>query len=121
MAFKLRGTGANSSKMYLFPTSDAAAVGSRQWEYVSADAPATVDGSAYISDSTDDGDIAIDMLKIGDLIWAYQVGSISDTRSIEDDKSTGITDISLHLVLWNSGTFIDLSDDLLAATPTYGD
>lgn len=121
MAFKLRGTGENQTKMYLQPVTDAAAPGSRQWEYVSADAPATVDGSGYISDSTDDGKIALDMLTIGDLVWVYQVSAIDDSRPISDDKKAGITDLSLHIVLENTGSIIDLSDDLLSATVTYGD
>lgn len=121
MAFKLKGTTPNFTKMYLQPVTDAAAPGSRQWEYVSADPAATVDGSGYIDNSTDDGELALGMLSIGDLVWAYQVASISDSRPISDDKKTGITDLSLHLVLDNTGTVIDLSDDLLSATPTYGD
>lgn len=128
MAFKLRGTGTNQTKMYLQPVAAAAAPGSRQWEYVSADTPATVDGSAYISNATDDGDLALDMLSIGDLIWVYQVASISDSRPISDDKKSGITDVSLHVVLENTGALIDLSNDLFggaggtfAGVVTYGD
>lgn len=121
MAFKLRGTGSNITKVYLQPIADAAAPGSRIYEYVSADPATTVDGSGYISTSTDDGQLAVDMLQIGDLIYAYQVASISDSRPISDDKKAGITDISLHLVLDNTGSIIDLSDDLLSVTPTYGD
>lgn len=121
MAFKLNGTGSNVTKFYLQPVTDAAAPGSRQWEYVSADTPATVDGSGYIDNSTADGETAIGMLAIGDLVWVYQVASIDDSRPISDDKKAGITDISLHLVLDNTGSIIDLSDDLLTATPTYGD
>lgn len=121
MAFKLNGTGTDVTKFYLQPVADGAAPGSRQWEYVSADAPGTVDGSGYIDNSTADGEIAIAMLGIGDLIWVYQVASIDDSRPISDDKKAGITDLSLHLVLDNTGSIIDLSDDLLSAAPTYGD
>lgn len=120
MAFKMASTG-GENKQYLYQVT-AAGVIPRQFVYVSADAPATVDGSGYITAGTnDDHDAAIDMLSIGDLIWSYQVASISDSRPIEDDMKAGITDISLHAVLDNTGSIIDLSDDLLAATPTYGD
>lgn len=121
MSFKLRGTSPNYTKVYLQPINDGAAPGSRWYEYVAADAVTDVDGSGYISNSTDDGKIALDMLKIGDMIVYFQVASISDTRPISEDKQAGITDISLHCVLDNTGSIIDLSDDLLAATPTYGD
>lgn len=120
MAFKLRATD-GSQKRYLFPVSPSG-VYPRTWVYVSADAATTVDGSGYITAATGvDHATAINMLAIGDMIWAYQVASISDARPIEDDMKAGITDLSLHLVLDNNGSIIDLSDDLLAATPTYGD
>ena len=119
MAFKMAATN-GSNKQYLFPSSDAGAA-VRQWKYVSADAATTVDGSGYISSGTSDGDAAIGMLKIGDLIWAFQVASIADTRVIEDDMKAGISDVSLHVVLDNTGSIIDLSDDILGATVTYGD
>lgn len=119
MAFKLKGTGSNTTKMYLFPLAYAGPL--TDWIYVSADAATTVDGSGYITAGTNaDHDIAISMLRKGDKIWAYQVASISDSRSIEEDMNMGITDLSLHLVLDNTGSIIDLSDDLLGATPTYG-
>ena len=38
-----------------------------------------------------------------------------------DDLSSGITALSLHLVMSNTGTVVDLSDDLLGATLTAGD
>lgn len=121
MAFKLNGTGSNVTKMYLYPTTSAAAPASRHWEYVSADAATTVDGSGYFSNSTSDGQIALDMLNIGDMIWSFQVASITDTNTIEEDKKAGVTDVSLHVVLDNTGSIIDLSDDILGATVTYGD
>lgn len=119
MAFKLKGTGTNTTKTYLFPMAYGGPL--TDWVYVSADPATTVDGSGYISDSTDDGQEALSMLRIGDRVWAYQVASIDDSRSIEDDCKAGVTDLSLHLVLDNTGSVIDLSDDLLSATPTYGD
>ena len=123
MAFKLRGaTAATNTKVYLQPTSDAAAPGSRHYEYVTADAAATVDGSGYIDNSTADGQIALDMLLIGDIIWVFQVASIDDTRVISEDKAVGLTDLSVHIVMENDGTAINLSDELFGgSTITYGD
>jgi len=122
MAFNLRGTSPNVTKMYLQCIADAAAPGSRIYEYVTTDALATVDGSGYIENSTDEGDIALDMLKIGDLIYVYVVGSLDDTRSISEDKATALTDIGLFIVMENDGTAINLSDDILGgAAPVYGD
>lgn len=121
MAFKFRGDSPNYTKVYLQPIADAAAPGSRIYEYVTDDAVATVDGSGYIDNSTDDGETALDMLKIGDLIYVWQVAALDDTRAITEDKANGVTDLSLHIVLENDGTAINLSDDLLSITPTYGD
>lgn len=129
MAFKLNGsTAGTETKLYLFPLMYAGA-GVSHWMYVTDDAHTTVDGSAYITASTsDDHQRAIDMLKVGDLIWVYQCGSISDTQTIQDDMAAGITDITLHAVLVNNGSIIDLSDDLFggdggtfAGVVTYGD
>lgn len=126
MAFKLKSDNADGDvvgKMYLFPKSDAA-FQCRDWVYVSADADTTVDGSGYIdraNDATqgDHPEIAIEMLKLGDLVWAYQVASIDDTRDIEADINSGVADLSLHIVLENNGTVINMSGDVLAATVTY--
>lgn len=119
MSFKLRDTiGAN--KQYLYPKAEAG-VPNREWEYVTDDAATAVDASGYISSGTSDGDAAIGMLKIGDRIWSTQVASIDDTRTIAEDCKAGISDVSLHVVLDNTGSIIDLSDDILGATITYGD
>lgn len=121
MAFKLNGTTAGrETKFYLWRAADYGN-GCSLWYYVSADAATTVDGCAYISNATADGVIALDMLKIGDVVMAYQVASITDTNTIQEDMKAGITDLSMHIVLDNTGAFIDLSDDVLAATVTYGD
>lgn len=119
MAFKLRGTGTNATKIYLQPTADGAAPGSRHWEYVSADTPAAVENCGYIDNSTEDGELAINMLQVGDLIWVYQVAAIDDSRPISQDKAGGVTDLSLHVVLVKTSAFVNLSDDLLGATVTY--
>ena len=119
MSFKLVSTN-GSNKLYLYPKGQSG-VPNREWEYVSADAATDVDGSAYISSGSSDGDAAIGMLKIGDRIWATQVASIDDTRTIAEDCKSGVSDVSLHVVLDNTGSIIDLSDDILAGTVTYGD
>jgi hypothetical protein len=103
-----------SNKVYMWKIGNFGPI--TMWFYVSADAATTVDGSNYITEQA-----YKDVLGFGDLIWAYQVASIDDTRSIEDDMKAGITDISLHAVLENTGSVVDLSNDLLAATVTYGD
>ena len=117
MAFKGVATTSSanlSNKVYMWPKGNSGPI--TEWFYVSADAATTVDGSNYITDQN-----FIDVLRFGDLIWAYQVASIADTRNITADMQSGITDISLHAVLENTGTVVDLSTDLLAATVTYGD
>ena len=119
MSFKMAATN-GSNKQYLFPKSDAGAA-IRDWEYVSADAATVVDGSGYISSGTSDGDAALGMVKVGDRIWATQVASIDDARTIQEDCRAGVSDVSLHVVLDNTGSIIDLSDDILAGTVTYGD
>ena len=123
MAFKLSGDSPNFTKKYLYPITDAAAPGSRHWEYVTTDTPATVDGAGYITASDSDGaQLAINMLAIGDVIWVYQVGSIDDTRPISEDKATALTDVSVHIVMENDGSVIDLSDELFGgSTVSYGD
>lgn len=118
MAFKLNGTGSNVTKVYLQPVSDAAAPGSRQYEYVTTDTAATVAGNDYISTSTADGQVAYDMLQTGDLIWSFQVTALDDTQPISDDKGDGLTAVSLHCVLVKDSDGLNLSDDLLVATVT---
>lgn len=120
MAFKLNGTGSNTTKKYLFPMAYAGPL--TAWVYVSADTPATVAGSGYITAGTNaDHDIAINMLRPGDTIYAYQVSSISDDRTIADDIEAGLTDYTKLIVLVNTGSVIDLSDDLYDASGvTYG-
>lgn len=118
MAFKGKATVGSSNlsnKVYMWRAVNLGA-GMSLWIYVSADAATTVDGSNYITDQD-----YIDVLQKGDLVLAYQTASINDTRSIQDDFNAGISDISLHAVLDNTGTVVDLSNDLLGATVTYGD
>jgi hypothetical protein len=119
MAFKLQSTTGNN-KQYLMALADAGPRGARVYKYITADTPATVATSGYITKATDGNhEIAYDMLSVGDLIYVFQVAAIDDTRTIEADQDAGITDISLHAVLAKSATVLDLSEDLLGATVTY--
>ncbi len=119
MAFKLKSDNDDGDvvgKMYLYAKYNAAGLPGTDWVYVSADASTVVDGSGYIdraNDATqgDHPEIAIAMLKVGDIFHAYQVASIDDTRAIEADMRSGISDYSVHIVLENNGTWIDLSDE----------
>ena len=120
MTFKLNAaTGSTNrvNKQYLFPVSDAG-YPCRDWVYVSADTVAAVTTSGYIDFSANptdaDHEIAKDMLRVGDRIWIYQVGSIADTRSIEDDIAAGVTDLGLAIVLVNAGGVVNLSNDVLS-------
>jgi hypothetical protein len=72
------------------------------WHYVTQDTPGSVDSTGYFNAKAAE-------LAVGDLIWVYQATN-------EDDLSLGIADVSLHIVLSNTGTVVDVSDDLLVAT-----
>ena len=114
MAFKMAATN-GSNKQYLFPKTDAG-VAIRDWEYVTLDTALTVDTSGYITAGSSDGDAAIGMLQVGDRIWSNQVTSIDDDQTIEEDMESGIVDVSLHIVLENTGLLVNLSNDLLGVT-----
>ena len=119
MAFKARAAN-GTNKQYLWKAADYGQ-GVSLWFYVTADTPAAVAISGYIDgdDNDPDQDMAIANLKVGDLIKVYQVASIDDDRTVQEDMEGGIVDISLHAVLINDGSYINLSEDLLAATVTY--
>ncbi|HEX9836343.1 MAG TPA: hypothetical protein VGB90_05770 [Alphaproteobacteria bacterium] len=72
------------------------------WHYVTEDTPATVDTAGYFN-------AKVAELAVGDLVWVYQATD-------EDNLAAGIADVSLHVVLSNDGTAVDISDDLLGAT-----
>lgn len=112
MAFKLNGLNAAFSKMYLQPTADGAAPGSRHWEYVTADAALTVEACGYITTATADGQLAYDMLAVGDIVWVFTVAAISDTRTIEADKAAGITGIQAVAVIRKDADVLELSGPL---------
>lgn len=108
MAFQLRSD--DSKKIYLV---QANYIGgpheAKEWLYYTEDSVATVDTSGYITDAEVAG-----MMSVGDRVWVYQCVD-------KDDLTAGIEDLSLHLVMSNNGTDVDLSDDLLGATVTVGD
>lgn len=119
MAFRLRGTGENPTKIYLQVTLDRVARGSRHFEYVSTDTTGTVEGAGYISSSTEDGVLALNMLAVGDLIWFSRVTTIDDEQSIEDDKATGVLDEKLYRVTDNDGVAITLAAANYAGSHTH--
>ena len=116
MAFKLKGTGVNKTKIYLQPTADAAAPGSRHWEYVTADAALVVEACGYIVTTSEDGRLAYDMLQVGDVIWVYTVVAILDTRPISDDKAGGITGLQAVVVVRKDADVLELSGPLFGTT-----
>jgi hypothetical protein len=122
MAFKLQPTPSQTNivgKKYLFPMVEAG-VGPRIWCYVTADTPATLEISGYITAATNkDHAEAVANLRVGDLIYVYRVAAATDTRNLNADFAAGITSISLHVVVTNTGALVDLSPDLLAGTLTY--
>ena len=112
MAFKLKGTGTNKTKMYLQPTTSAAAPGSRHWEYVTADAALTVEACGYIVTTSEDGQLAYNMLQVGDIVWVYTVAAISDSRPISEDKAAGITGLQAVVVVRKDADVLELSGPL---------
>lgn len=110
MAFRLRGTGENQDKKYLQVTVAQVARGSRHFEYVTDDTPETFGSPGYISTSAEDGQLVIDMLAIGDLIWFWRVSSIDDERPIEEDKMSGVLAQKLYRVAGNDLTSITVAE-----------
>lgn len=79
--------------------------------YYTDDATTTIDGDGYMNNSDDGLN-----LQIGDLVFAIVASAITDPL-------TAIDDVGLFVVVAvNSSTgAVNLSDDLLGATVTYGD
>ena len=108
MAFKGKATSGDLTKLYLWQAAVQGAA-TDKWIYVSTDSAVTIAVSGYIDDQE-----FIDQVGIGAEVTAIRVGTISDTRTIVEDFTTGgITSISQHVVTANDGTTVDLS-----ATPT---
>lgn len=117
MAFKLEATASDRvyGKKYFWHAMHLGQ-GVNVWCYASADAATAVDGSGYIDD-----DDAISALNVGDLVLHWQADSITDSNNIQADFAAGLADFSIHMVMENTGTVVDLSNDLLGGTLTYGD
>lgn len=119
MAFKGVATTASgnlSNKVYMW-VSLVDGAGIQHWTYVTADTLATVDGSDYITDQD-----FIDVLRVGDTVTVYVADAIDDTQSIHDDLAAGIADYGKFIVMENTGTVVDLSNELYDASGvTYGD
>jgi hypothetical protein len=124
MTFKGEATavGKVANKQY-FWKSTYLGNGIQEWCYVTADPLASVDGSNYITDP-----LFIPLLNVGDIVRVWVADAIDDTRNIQQDLAAGVADYGIHLVLENTGTVVDLSEDLLgglggttAGVVTYGD
>lgn len=102
MSFK--GQSTDGTKNYFF-TTDVEGAGLKTWFYVTTDSSTTVAASGYIDEQK-----FIDVLDAGDHVWVFQVGSISDSRPIEEDFETGgLTRMTIHTVASNDGTTVDLT------------
>ena len=112
MAFKAASTTGNG-KRYLFLGSYFAQ-NLKEWVYVTTDAPTTVEVSGYL-DNTE----AETLMSPGDRLWVYQVAALDDTRTIQDDIGSGLSDVSLHIVVASDGSGINITPDVLSATITY--
>jgi len=117
MTFKLKSTSTTGiqNKQYFWNIM-AMGNGVQLWGYLTADPAATVDGSGYITAQE-----LIDTLNVGDLVICWIADAISDALNHQQDMALGMADVSLHMVLENSGTVVDLSPDLLGANLSYGD
>lgn len=118
MAFKLKSdtTTGVQNKQYFWNIM-AMGAGVQMWGYLTADPAATVDGSGYIT-----AEELIATLNVGDLIWVWVADAISDANNHQQDMAAGMADLSLHMVLENTGTVVDLSPDLLGTNQlSYGD
>jgi len=128
MAFIKRATTAGrEGKAYLW---EAAYYGQgmKRWHYVTTDTPAVVEVSGYFADAelhgggTGVGDIApasAGSMQPGDEIMVFQVGSLLDTRAIQEDIRSQLVDVSRHFVLASDGTGVEITPDLEVATVTY--
>lgn len=84
--------------------------GFKTFRYDTTDTVATVDGTGYINNDDDEQNLAV-----GDLVWVFEWTTAVRTGTIND--------VSLHVVMVvdSSTGDVDLSDDLLSASPVSGD
>ena len=124
MAFKRRGTDAHQDKGYWQVVQSQVARGSRQFEYVTEDDRSTFEAAGYITlADSEDAELTIDEAAIGDLVWFWQVTTIDDEQSIEDDKASGVLDNAFYTVTDNDGltlTFNGLTFGTPGALDTTG-
>jgi hypothetical protein len=126
MAFIKRATTAGrEGKAYLWMAADYGQ-GMKRWHYVTTDTPAVVEVSGYFRDTELDGGIGnaaggvtLGSMQPGDELWLFQVGSLSDARTIQDDIRSQLVDVSYHVVVASDGGGVDITPDLLSATVTY--
>lgn len=126
MAFIKRATTAGrEGKAYLWMAADFGQ-GMKRWHYVTTDTPAVVEVSGYFRDAELDGGIGntalgptVGAMQPGDEILVYQVGSLSDARSIQDDIRSQLVDISRHYVVASDGGGVEITPDIESATITY--
>lgn len=123
-------TGARWKYLWL----DRESGGRKVFIYVTADAPATVDGSGYFSNTTIAGyKDNLASMRPGDIIESYQLGTLTTDQPPYavggTDNATkynmlaaaNISDYSLHIVTSNTGTTIDVSTQLVDLTVASGD
>lgn len=89
--------------------------GVKHWGYVTADAMATIEISAYFSDQE-----CIDNMRPGDRISVWQVSAIDDTRqTIQDDLAAGFVDFNETFVVASDGSGINVSPTAIAGSIEY--
>lgn len=126
MAFIKRATTAGrEGKAYLWQAADFGQ-GMKRWHYVTTDTPAVVEVSGYFRDTELDGGTgnsaggaSVGSMQPGDEILVYQVGSLSDARTIQDDIRSQLVDISRHYVVASDGGGVEITPDIESATITY--
>lgn len=128
MAFiKGATTAGREGKKYFWLAADYGQ-GMKRFHYVTTDTPAVVEVSGYFADAelhgggTGVGDVApvtAGICQPGDEIMVFQVGSLSDTRTIQEDIRTQLVDVSRHFVLASDGSGVEITPDLEVATVTY--
>lgn len=137
MAFKKQSTTSGYNKQYFWRMAELGN-GFSMWGYVAADTvlvmgmydyftqggDAELAGAAHVVGGSEGGSTPGSVAKKGvlspgDLLWYYQVAAIDDTRSLQQDIASGLTDLSLHTVLNALQGTVNLSEDLLTATVTY--
>ena len=108
MAFKKRSTsttaaGGPGSKAYFWRAAEYGN-GMSCWHYVTTDAPTAVEVDGYFAD-----DELVALMKPGDKLEVFQVASLDDDRSIQEDFKSGFQDQSLHFVVHSDGNTVNVT------------